>query len=1335
MKKRIALVLLPIILLIPVGLFTMLNSAAGSRWLIQQVLANLPGKASVQDIEGRLLKDITLKELHYQTATDNIAIAHIHLAWHPSKLWRGHLHIAKIEMAGIDLDIAPSETASESPPFAWDSELALPLQLTIDTLSISRLHYHSGDSLFDLEYLTLSALTEHNHLKLTTLSAAAQAFAIQAQGTLKLGQRFPFSLKAHWQFDGKEYGHWEADTEISGDSNQLNISSRQSSPFTLTLTGDITELQKTPKLNIRADWQQLTWPLTGQSVQFLSDRGFLAIKGSTEDYRISLEGPLTQDYLPEAKLSFDGHGNSEAISIDHLQIASSAGSFDLQGQAGWVPATTFAIDAKGQDFNPAIFVPDLPGKLTFKTRISGELKEDAQTIQADIAQFGGQLRGKPIQAKGRLALANDTVLINQLNVRSGPNRIDADGRLNPVDSNLAFDIDTPSLSALWPGLAGSFKGAGQILGDWQNPSLHVQAKGNRLQFENFGVAKLELLADYGPHANKLSKLRLHAKQLKTGATQFDALILEGSGTLAKHQFDLDINSSVASLSGTLKGTLETDHWQGNLTQLTITQQDTGIWQLREPAQLKASKRLTGLDASLSSTCIARKNAFLCIDGAYQADHDFAAQLKAANLPTELLSAYLPDQLRILGSLDAGIQISQQKNRLTGAYTIEMPAYTTVVVKDQHSLRKLKLGKFALEGTLKDTALTTNAHLALTESDYIRANLNWHTQPSQPLSGQIMASIRDWSLFQAFIPAASDIKGQLLADLSLQGSMAMPRIAGNLDLQGGSMALSQAGIGLSEIDLHVLGRPGLRNTLELTGSFTPRFLAETDANYQKQFFGRLNLKANLREKQQGWTGDYHLAIPANATLEIKTPKSPIALAFAASSLSGEIDGDLINTQLDLRLLNQDYLRAELQANLGSSQQLSGHIGASLQDLSLLNGLTPGLSDVKGQIKAELNITGTTQQPRPSGSVQLKQASLNLTDLGISVHNIDLQVLASTAAAGKLELSGNARSGKGSLSVHGMSDYLGNAEIKLQGNDFEVAKLPEAQVAISPNLEMQLAETGAKLEGTILIPQAQIVLKELPENVVTVSEDEIILGQTKPEPKSASALGIDTHIDIELGDDVSFSGFGLSTDLDGHLKLQQANQQANLHGEIDMKKGRYQSYGQDLTIRKGRFIFNGPVDAPWLDVEAIRQSRDETVTAILSVTGPLKAPKTRIYSEPALSESDALAYLITGSPLNQVGKSDGNMVASAALSYGVGQMSWLKDKFGIDEFEVKQGKTLQDTLVAVGEYLTPDFYVGTKVGIFNNQAVLVLKQKLTKTITVESQSGTSQRIKLNYEIDTD
>ena len=265
---------------------------------------------------------------------------------------------------------------------------------------------------------------------------------------------------------------------------------------------------------------------------------------------------------------------------------------------------------------------------------------------------------------------------------------------------------------------------------------------------------------------------------------------------------------------------------------------------------------------------------------------------------------------------------------------------------------------------------------------------------------------------------------------------------------------------------------------------------------------------------------------------------------------------------------------------------------------------------------------------------------------------------------------------------------------------------------------------------------MAMTEIPENAIKVSPDEIILGQEKVEENARAAPQIiDANIDVELGKQVRFSGQGLSTQLSGKLNVVKEGEKMAMHGNIDMIKARYKSYGQDLTVRKGRFVFNGPVDNPWLDVEAIRLSKSKKVTAILSLTGSLHKPETRISSEPALPEAEALAYLITGRPLNQVSKQEGNMLASAALSYGGGRAAWITEKLGIDEFEVQEGETLQDTLVAVGQYLSPDFYVGAKVGLFNKQASMVLKHKITNAINVETQAGTSQRVKINYEIDRD
>lgn len=1147
MKKRVVLILLMAVLLIPAGLFALLNSEAGSRWLVRQILSALPAQASVQQISGSLLKQISLKQFHYQTVTETLDVARINLAWQPGQLLAGRLQIIDLSAEGIYVDIKPSETTEESTPFDWNADVPVPLQVTLENLAIVDLHYQSGDSQMELQHLKLSAFTEQNRLKLSALRLAAQPVEIQADGVVTLGKQFPFTLRTHWQVDSAEYGSWQADTDFNGDINRIKLSSRQTSPFKLELQGDVAELQAPPRFNLRGDWQQLAWPLTGSQPQFVSEQGYFEIKGAADAYQITLAGPLTQDYLPQAELHFAGHGSTEAIFIEDLQIASGAGSFQLNGQAAWADATTFDINAKGQDFNPAIFVAELPGKLTFNARINGELKDDSQKIHADIGKLTGRLRGQPVEAQGRLAMLDDSFDVDGLILKSGRNRIDADGQLGPSDSDLILDIDTPALAGLWPGLAGKLKGHGRIQGDWQNPAVRFKAQGTGLKFEKNSIAKLSADIAYQTGTDKASNVSVKLSQVKTAGQSIDMLLLEGSGKPQQHSLSLDMQSPILSLAGALSGGMTDKHWQGELLNLKLQHPEAGTWQLRAPATIQALMKDDDVDASLSQTCLAQRSASLCIAGDYRANGDFTAKLNATSLSTDLLQTYLPDTLQINGIVDADADIEQHKGLMAGNYRIGMPAKTKVLYQDADITQALELGPLTIAGRLRDKLLTTDA------------------------------------------------------DLTLSGN--------------------------------------------------------------------------------------------------------------------------------------DTLRAQGQLDLGPSQTLSGRINASIQDFTLVDALVPQISDVQGKLEADLNVNGTLSAPLASGTLRLTQAATNVKNLGISITDTNLEIATLNEAGGKLKLSGSAKSGNGMLTLAGIADLKGNADIDIAGTDFEVAKLPEAEVDISPNLHIAYSESGGKVSGLLQIPKAIITLAELPKNAVAVSEDEVILGEEKPQQKPPPEPGLDADIDIELGKRVSFSGFGLKTNLAGRLKVAKTGQQTRLHGTIDMLKGIYKSYGQDLTLRKGRFLFSGPIAAPWLDVEASRLSKSGDVTAVLSVSGPLKSPKTRIYSEPSLPESDALAYLITGSPLSQVGKGDSNLVASAALSYGVGQLSWVKDKLGVDEFEIKQGKTLQDTLLAMGQYLTEDFYVGTKLGIFNQQAVLVLKQKLSKSFSVETQSGTSQRIKLNYEVDTD
>ncbi|MCX7098549.1 MAG: translocation/assembly module TamB domain-containing protein [Methylococcales bacterium] len=1334
MKKRlIVFIVLLVVLAVPLGLWGLVSTESGSQWLLRKVIDVLPAQVSVATIEGRLLDRLVLTDVHYQTDTENLSVKSFVFTWQADALLHGQLKIGDVLIDGVNL--ALSEPKDPPPPgnFDLNAELPLPVQISVDNFLLTKLVFKKADTEQALEKLHLKANTEDGLLKITALDLTAQPIIANLQGQVALGKGYGFAVTTQWQLDGGKNGLWQGTTKLTGDINKLVFDNQLAAPFKLALNGQLDDLQTSPRISSKADWQNLKWPLVNAPPQIQSKQGRVELTGGLDDFQVLLNSRLSQEYLPEASLSFKGKGSQTSMAIEKLALTSKTGVFQVQGKVSWKDAPDFELTASGQNFNPGIFMPEMAGNLTFSSHLKGKMAASGLQLAADINNLSGKLRGYPVAANGKLVLNGDQLQVDTLRLSSGPNKIAVHGTMGQAQAQLTVDMDTPALETLWPGLGGSLKGEGVLQGAWKNPTVKFRADGKGIRFEGHSVGKLGLDIDYSQDISKTSKIALSASTIKTGELQIASVQLDGVGSLPQHRFTIDVNSEQLDVATAFTGSLKAENWQGDFSKLDLDSKDLGLWQLKKNLLLGIKKVPAGVDVVLGDNCLVQKSASICTQGRYMANGDLGVDLKVADLPTGLLDSYFPKDMRLIGVVDADAHVQSQKGVYSGHYRLGMPP-STFSVQD----KVIALGTTALSGTIKGNTVLADLDLALAGQDFVRARLQLDTGKSQALSGQVSASMREFSVVELFVPQLSGVKGQLNADVNLSGTLPKPLVMGNIDLTQGAFDVEGQGAGLSDINLHVVATAGRANRIQVNGSLLPALLKPVGAIGQVQLKGLVNINADIQQQNSLLSGDYKIESPP-VTIQLLAENTTTKLQLGAGVLSGTLDGDLVSAELDLKLLAQDYLRARLQLNTGKAQTLSGDLNASVLELAALNAFVPQLSQIKGQLSADLSLQGTLQEPQASGAIRFTGGAFNVDALGIGLRDIKLQALGSGDGNQRIQVTGSVKSGEGAVKLEGFislqADEGRPIELTLKGDNFEVAKLPEAQIAITPDLVFAMANNKAKITGLVKVPKAIFVLKELPESAVKVSADEIILGEEKPEVQVSTPVAVDADIDIALGKQVSFTGQGLTTHLDGRLKIIKSGEKMAMHGTVDMVKARYKSYGQDLTVRKGRFQFDGPVDNPWLDVEAIRLSKSKKVTAVLSLSGPLKKPQTRISSEPALPESEALAYLVTGNPLNQVSKSEGNMLAAAALSYGGGKASWLTEKLGIDEFEVQEGETLEDTLVTVGEYLTPDFYVGAKVGLFNKQAAMVLKHKLTNNINVETQAGTSQRVKINYEIDTD
>lgn len=1336
MKKKWLPVVLALLLVIPLGLLGLMNTEAGSRWLLHAFFASLAAQVSVQAIEGRILERVTMTKLKYQDPAATVDIDELVFGWQPAQLLNGLLKINALSLKKVSLHIHATEPSTATNNVDINAPLVLPLAIALDSVLVTELTIEEDGQMQALQKFYLSAFTEHGQVKLTALTVHAQPLQAAVTGQIGLGNGFPLGLTADWQYATTDYGLWRAQTVLNGNLQQLLLKSKLSAPFQLTLQGNVKDVVSgsNPLLNLTGNWRHLSWPLVGKSPQISSEQGSFELSGLPKSYQLKLDAQLSSPNLPKAQLVFRGKGSMDDMQVAQLNLSSSAGKINLDGKLSWKRKTTFDLNANGDNFNPAILAPQFPGSLTFSTHIKGQLGENL-ALSADFNRLSGMLRDYPISGGGKVTLAGERLSVDKLHLNSGKNQLTANGSLGGQESVLSFKIDAPVLNAFWPTLGGSIHGDGQLKGRLSNPAVTVQANGKNLHFAEHSAKRVNLNVNYLGDVKQAAKVLLLADTLKTGTAQIARVQIDGAGTPGQHGLNINIRSADANLDGTLTGSFKNKTWQGVISPLHIQSPDFGLWQLKPELVMRVTKTQTGYESTFTNSCLAQGSATLCAQGQSTANGDLQLQVNAGRLPTDLLQTFLPAHMRLNGLVNATAVLSRQKGVLSGRYHVDTPPKTRIRFAGENDKPELALGALSVSGNLKGTQLTADIDLALLDQDSVNAQFQFDTGKAQTVSGKVHASMANFSLIAPFVPQLSELKGRLKADVAILGNLTKPVITGTLALQQGGFVLAGQGLGLREINLQMLADGGPRHHILLQGSALPLVLSKPDDPKQLQLKAQLNVNADLEQQADRLVGEYHLNMPANATIALKTQAADSELKLGASSLSGSINGQHIKADLNLALLAQDYVNASVQLDMGQAQTLSGQIKSSIIDFSAFAPFLPPLDNIKGQLQTNLALSGRLDQPVVSGNVGLTKGAVDLVDLGLELRDIQLQGLALGNSTQPIQLSGSARSGQGTLNLKGVVDLQGAANLDLSGADFEVAKLPEAQINVTPDLHLAFAQQQGKVTGTLKIPKAHLQVKEFPENAITVSPDEVILGEEAAKAKQQTAVNVDADVEVELGKDIRFSGQGLKTNLSGKLKISKRPEKLAMYGSINMDKARYKSYGQDLNVRKGQFVFSGPVDKPWVNLEAIRLSKSAAVTAILSLTGALDAPQTRIYSEPALPESDALAYLVTGKPLNQVSKAEGNLLASAAISLGGSQVSWIADKLGVDEFEVKEGKTLQDTLMAVGQYLTPDFYIGTKVGLFNKQAVLVLKHKLTNNINLETQAGTSQRAKINYEFDSD
>ncbi|PAU80750.1 hypothetical protein CK501_10095 [Halovibrio salipaludis] len=454
-----------------------------------------------------------------------------------------------------------------------------------------------------------------------------------------------------------------------------------------------------------------------------------------------------------------------------------------------------------------------------------------------------------------------------------------------------------------------------------------------------------------------------------------------------------------------------------------------------------------------------------------------------------------------------------------------------------------------------------------------------------------------------------------------------------------------------------------------------------------------------------------------------------LPFEYSRLRVAADLEPERTRVTADLAGPEIGQLDLDTALRPLEKgmpVDGQLNLEALDLALIRPFLD-LDTVEGRLAGALAFSGPVASPSVQGEVKLSGGELRDPRLPLPLSELDATARISGTQA---RIEGNWRSGEqGQGRIEGSASWNDgpSAELSLVAESLPVSVPPYAELTVFPDLMLRYGTEGVGVSGQVRVPSGSVVIESLPESAVGVSSDAVVKGE-EPGP---GPIPLALDLDVLIGEErVDFNGFGVTGNLEGRLNLAD-DMVAN--GNLNLRNGRYELYGQDLRIRRATLLFSGPIDRPFLDIEAVRIVDD--VTAGIRLTGPADEPRSEIFSEPPMSQQQALAYLTLGRPLESEG--DSYAMERAAINLGLARTAPLTreigERVGIEDLQLEtEGRGEEASVVASG-YLTERLSLRYGVGLFQPVSRMALRYDLTRSLYLEAASGLASSLDLFYRTD--
>ena len=544
-------------------------------------------------------------------------------------------------------------------------------------------------------------------------------------------------------------------------------------------------------------------------------------------------------------------------------------------------------------------------------------------------------------------------------------------------------------------------------------------------------------------------------------------------------------------------------------------------------------------------------------------------------------------------------------------------------------------------------------------------------------------------------------------------------------------------------------------VEVSMAVEPLKLAEVLARLQPQagWGGDLVVAGQLHvhhQAHQPWQvdafmarrdGDLTLSEPATVgggvqALGIRQARLELKAQDGVWSLVEQFEGRVLG-----KVSGRQTVQAQSPERLPSSaDRLVGSLDVKIDNLRPWGVWVPAGWRLSGQLEAKAAIAGTLGAPQYQGQVSGRNLGAVQALLGVNLTDGQLQLALQGDQARLTSFTAKGGERGGTLSLQGDAVFGAEPQARLQlvADHFALLQRVDRRAVVSGQAQLVLGADDLKAEGHLSIDEGLIDISRA--DAPTIGDDVNVInrpGEPPPEDEAgASGNGVgpkrklQVAIELDLGRQLRLKGRGLDAQLVGKLRLTTPNGRPAMHGVIKTASGSYVAYAQKLVLERGSLAFTGPIDNPRLDILAMRSqsplASSDDVKVGVTITGTAQDPRVRLYSDPSMSETEKLSWLVLGRGAAGLGGADIGLLQTAASALLAGEGGSPKDSvlsaIGLDDLSVRQTDgEVKETIVNVGKQISRAWYVGYERSLNATSGNWQVIYRLAQRFTLRAQAG--------------